>query len=209
MPGYKGVVEHCFGRLGGSCMDAVVCVQALGTTTGYLCIVGDVASSLLRRYLPTVFHRDYVYVEHVGAVQLRSAALLLVSAAVVFPLCLIPRMDSLRFVSLVSLAMIVAYALSVLFSGFFVVARPERRETWYETMIDPHSEVCGKLQVKKGATLNPPGDHVAWLPKNARMLSALPIMSFSFLCHQNAFPIYKELRDASAAKMTRISKWST
>ena len=39
-------------------------------------------------------------------------------------------------------------------------------------------------------------------------LKALPILSFAFLCHQNAFPIYNELRDASPAKMRTISRTS-
>ena len=50
----------------------------------------------------------------------------------------------------------------------------------------------------------PPGTEIYYF-RGENVLSAMPVLCFAFLCHQNMFPIYEDLEGASHKRMTAVS----
>ena len=116
---------------------------------------------------------------------------LLIVMVIIFPICLLRNMDALKFTSLVAIVCILMTALVLAVYGFSPALHSDVNASAAGTSADPNS--CG--QPRK-------------FPKGLQVLSALPVFSFAFLCHQNTFPIYEELKDASVARISIISALS-
>ncbi len=156
-----------------------VTLQQLGACIGYVVIIGDVLSPITS-LIGGVFKGQWL-------VQL------LVVMLIIFPICLLPNFDALKFTSFIAIACIVATALVLAVYGF----DPNLNTYNYSSSEHHHANnsenSCGELSA---------------VPRDATVLSSLPVFSFAFLCHQNTFPIYEELKDASVKRMTVISAYS-
>ena len=106
-------------------------------------------------------------------------------------------MDSLKHASLVSLACIVSTVLLLMGNGAWIIAHPEDRPSLFPGNMNITANISAPATFALEA-----------FPTDATFLSALPIMSFAFLCHQNTFPIYKELKQATVTKMSKVGHWS-
>jgi amino acid permease len=170
--------KRLYGRFGELVAEWAVTLQQLGACIGYVVIIGDIMSPItqLAETAAPVFKGEWL-------VQL------LIVMLIIFPLCLLRNMDSLKFTSLVALLCILAAALAVAVYGFDV---------------DLHSDPFNASEVPGGKDPKSCGElHAA--PRDLTVLSALPVFSFAFLCHQNTFPIYEELRDPTVRRMSTIS----
>lgn len=116
---------------------------------------------------------------------------LLVVMLVIFPICLLRNMDALKFTSLIAICCILATALTLAIYGFDVDLHSTVNASAEGGPSDPNS--CGKVRSA---------------PRDLTVLSSFPVFSFAFLCHQNTFPIYEELKDASVKRMGIISAMS-
>ena len=112
----------------------------------------------------------------------RSIVQVLTLVFVIFPLTLIRKFDTLKFTSFLALAFIMSFVILVIVYGLY---------GWIE---GPGGEIRE-------------GSMKMW-PSGVDMLTALPIMSFAYLCHQNTFPIYRELANPSPERMNRVSHFS-
>lgn len=106
----------------------------------------------------------------------------LIVAFLIFPLTLFRKFDSLKFTSFVAIACILAFVALVCIYGMYGIVNGAGGEV-------------------RSGTMN------IW-PRGVDMLAAFPIMSFAFLCHQNTFPIYREMQDPSPSRMNVVSHWS-
>ena len=109
---------------------------------------------------------------------------LLVVMLIIFPICLLRNMDALKFTSLIAIICILLTALVLAVYGFDNNLNGGRYD------VNVTDGECGTPHMFKA---------------NLSILSALPVFSFAFLCHQNTFPIYEELQDASIKRMSIIS----
>ena len=106
----------------------------------------------------------------------------LIVAFLIFPLTLFRKFDSLKFTSFVAIACILAFVALVCIYGMYGIVNGAGGEV-------------------RSGTMN------IW-PRGVDMLAAFPIMLFAFLCHQNTFPIYREMQDPSPSRMNVVSHWS-
>jgi amino acid permease len=230
-PRYPSMGRAALGRSGELLSSWVVTLQQIGACIAYVVIIGDVLHPI---------------VELTGWgswVCERWPLQLFLLVCVIFPLCLLPSMDNLKYVSVVSLLLIWGTVFAVVVNGGLVLGDPLRRDqligaemnaTNRTSGVCEHSHSGGSGSGSGGGGMAPApapaglfpqegflfqnhsnstagGDSTSMrmLPKGVgQILSALPILAFAFLCHQNSFPIYKELIDPNPARMSLVGHWS-
>ena len=226
-PRYPTLGRRTMGSFGEYLSSLVVTLQQCGACIGYMVIIGDVLQ-------PIAALSGWEWTCHRWILQLG----LLV--CVIFPLCLLPTMSSLKYVSFASLLLIISCVLGIVVNGFLVVSDPSlRQELLHPTSVgggghnvchtnttltllhhptyptshasSPSPSAGSNSSSPTPSSLSPtsvPG-HMRMLPLHwGDALSALPIISFAFLCHQNTFPIYKELKHATPSKMATVGHYS-
>jgi len=191
--GYPLLGLRSYGHRGKALASWSVTLQQIGACIGYIVIIGDVFSPILGDLLQSQLICD------------RWLLQISIVVLVIFPLCMLRTMDALKYTSLAALAFIIMFALVVFGNGIYVGVNPDEREVLYEALTSA-TQFC--KSAGKSEPIPPPGSEYRFFPSDVRFLRAIPIMSFAFLCHQNSFPIYKELKGRSVAKMESISKAS-
>ena len=213
---YPSMGRRTMGKWGESVSSWVVTIQQFGACTGYTVIIGDVLQ-------PIVALSGWEWTCERWPLQLGLLSV------VVFPLLLLPSMSSLKYVSFVSLLLIWSAVLAILVNGLMVVADPQRRDALIHPDTHHTTSVCHQLNstssmeeyyhhVNSHNNHTTPSssssssfttEHMQMFPHSfGDVLAALPIISFAFLCHQNTFPIYKELQQASPQKMAKVGHYS-
>eukprot|EP00947_MAST-08B_sp_MAST-8B-sp1_P002234 g2234.t1 len=175
-PRYPTLGYATYGRLGEQVAMWSVTLQQLGACIAYVVIVADLIQPITALAGADTVLADRWFVQ------------IIVVVVIIFPLCLLPSMDSLKYASLFSLGCIIATVLLVMGNGAWVAAHTEYRQDLVSVNVTSHASDF----------------ELRFFPADATMLSGLPIVSFAFLCHQNTFPIYKELRGANADRMGRV-----
>ena len=102
---------------------------------------------------------------------------LLVTVVIIFPLCLLRFIDSLKFSSTASVTLIIFFALVVCIDGLSR-ASPSSH---------PPDVNMGPADLKDA-------------------IVALSVISFGYVCHMNVFPVMSELKDFSYSRMAIVSK---
>eukprot|EP00939_MAST-03C_sp_MAST-3C-sp1_P005453 g5453.t1 len=113
---------------------------------------------------------------------IRSIMQIVTLVFVIFPLTLLRQFDSLKFTSFLAIAFIVSFVCVVLVYGAMAAAGYKGSEIR-----------SGSLKI--------------W-PDGVNILSSIPIMTFAYLCHQNTFPIYREMDSPSPKNMGTVSHFS-
>lgn len=116
----------------------------------------------------------------------RTFVIIIVVVLVIFPLCMLPTMKALSHTSLMSLVTILTFIAVLFSSAMYVITHSERREE----LEQPGEPIDGDFE---------------WWPDGIDIIKGIPIISFAFLCHQNSFPIYREMRGASVPKIAKVS----
>ncbi|KAL0922524.1 hypothetical protein M5K25_006514 [Dendrobium thyrsiflorum] len=162
---YSGVMAESFGRVGSVGLQICVALTNLGALIMYLIIIGDVLSG--NRSEGTV---------HVGVLQewfgedwwtVRSSAIAITVVAVMLPLVLLRRVDSLRFTSAVSIFVAVVFVF--ISSGMAVYAL-----------------FHGTIQTPR---LLPDFTHQSFF----ELFTAVPVIVVAFTFHFNVHPIRAEM----------------
>lgn len=138
---------------------------------------------------------------------------LLIVICIIFPLCLLKKMDSLRYTSLVAIALIAAYTLAIFFIGSYTAAHPELRDGFAfgfpnYTVIQSVCANAINTTASSASNCSGPGSSVVFFRGSPAFVNALPLISFSFLCHMNVFPIYGELKNKTVARMRKVTHGS-
>lgn len=193
---YPDLGQRLFGKPGEYACALSVILQQTGACIAYVVIIADTLVPILK----------------LGASS--SSSLLcdrwpwqiLIVATIIFPLCLLRHMESLKYTSFVALACILAFTLAVVGVGIHALAEPSWRMDRY---LEHHGKgavsVCSSRVSECAAA---PTDRVATFPASMDVLNALPIVCFAFLCHMNAFPIRNELKNPTLERIAVVSRSS-
>ena len=169
-PRYPTLGATTYGKCGELACALAITLQQLGACIAYVVIMADLATPILASVAGT----DSILAQ-------RWFLQVTMMSAIVFPLCLLPSLKSLRYASILSIGLILFTALTIMV--YAVISGINDRQ---------HDE-------SRSAALR-------LVPEGASFLSALPILSFAFLCHQQTFPIYKELQRPSPRRMNMVSR---
>ena len=215
-PRYPSLGRRTMGSIGESVSSWVVTLQQCGACIGYMVIIGDVLQPILSL-------SGWEFACHRWIIQLGLLVF------IIFPLCLLPTMSSLKHVSFVSLVLIWSTVVAVVVNGLLVVENPARRSELLHPVVSPTMENICNLTTTPVLPPHPHGANTTTTPSSSSssastvdvfgqmrmfpsgagdVLSALPIISFAFLCHQNSFPIYSELKSATPQKMATVGTYS-
>lgn len=190
---YPDLGRRLFGTRGEYACALSVILQQTGACIAYVVIIADTLVPILK----------------LGADS--PASLLcdrwpwqvLIVGTVIFPLCLLRQMESLKYTSFVALAFILSFTLAVVGVGAYALHDSSwRMDRYLEHHKNGTIGVCPN-RVKECAAV--PTNHIAAFPTSLNILNALPIICFAFLCHMNAFPIRNELKDPTLERMGRVS----
>jgi amino acid permease len=201
---YAALAKCTAGRRAELAAEWAVIVQQLGCAVAYIVIIADVLAPIAA----------------LGAADagspLCSRAMwqAAVALGIILPLCLLRRLDALRFTSLLALCAFVAFVGAVVVNGVRASLDPALRDAWTAgagvnstcssgssggsggSGSSGSSSSSSSSSSASGGGGAPPGSRVRWLPDSAGpLISSLPIVCFAFLCHMNVFPIYAELKE--------------
>ena len=203
-PRYPSLGKATMGRCGMLTSSWAVTFQQFGACVSYVIIIADVLFPVISRveisWLP-LCDRWFLQVFLV--------------VTVIFPLCLVTRISSLKYASMLSLGLIGITAMVVTGNGLYVVTNPQARNSLLNNTEDHAKSYC-QVQASKNTKLltfdDVPtltlGGAIDLFPRGPTFLTALPILAFSFLCHHNTFPIYRELERATVRRMSMVSRRS-
>ncbi|XBW35146.1 hypothetical protein QEN19_000709 [Hanseniaspora menglaensis] len=136
-------------------------LQCFGVCLSYLVLIGDIFHTLIPRF------ESYVYI--------------LLSTVIIVPLCFLPRLDNLKYSSMLGLAFICYISLFIIL----------------EIFIDSSLPIWNQNTVKYG---------INWLKISSakECLSSFSILVFAFTASMNILPIYNELQDRSVKNMRKV-----
>ncbi|XP_066312810.1 amino acid transporter AVT6C-like isoform X1 [Miscanthus floridulus] len=177
-PSYAALMDDAFGRAGAKLLNVFVAFNGFGTLTAYLIIIGDVMSGAASGgeahagVLQELFGRHW---------WTSWEVVLVAAAAILLPLVLRKRVDSLRFTSAISILLAVVFmlislgiALYALFKGTATMPR----------MLPDFSRLSSPFE----------------------LFTAVPVIVLAFTFHFNVHPIRAELSKTSDMKTAvRIS----
>lgn len=152
-----------------------VTLQQFGACIAYTVVIADLLQPVLKQ-------------SGLGFFEERWPMQIVIMSCIVFPLCLLPTLDSLKFVSTTSITLILAVVAITVANGIYVISSGDADEMRHKLEDELYKEKNGHYP---SANETHRSDKISIYPTGMDFLSALPIISFSFLCHQNAFPIYK------------------
>jgi len=173
---YADLGKKLFGRPGELLAMGSVTFQQFGACTVYIFIIADVIAPILQ-----LVNQPWACT--------RWTLQLAIVVAVIFPLCLLPNIDNLKYTSFIALALEVALIIALLVSGVRVIMDDSLRNTEFAPPPNVTNTVC-KAEASCEPVQRSLEGIALWPSSPLSFVSALPIITFAFLCHQNTFPIY-------------------
>ncbi|KAL8222683.1 UNVERIFIED_CONTAM: hypothetical protein K2H54_077938 [Gekko kuhli] len=197
---YEQLGMKAFGMAGKLAASGSITMQNIGAMSSYLYIV--------KYELPLVIKAFMNIDENTGQWYLNGDYLvLLVSLVLILPLSLLKNLGYLGYTSGFSLLCMVFFLIVVICKKFQI-------------------DICGVDYNMVNQTLNATLEHHSvgvhgtspnitddkCTPKyfifNSQTVYAVPILTFSFVCHPAILPIYEELKDRSRRRMMKVSNVS-
>ena len=126
-----------------------------GAVTAYVIILGDMIVPLAK----LVFPDDSIMTS-------REVLTLILATGAMLPLALLRRINSLRYASLLSLAMVITFVVVVLVDS---------------ATKSSNSHISGRHE------------DIAWFRLSSDLFKGVPLITFAFACHTNLFPVLKEM----------------
>lgn len=178
---YPAIGRVTCGRAGTVAAQWSVVLQQIGACTAYVVIVADVLQPVLLQFACGGTMKS----AWCGAVPMQ----VIVVVCIIFPLCLLKTMKALVYASVASMGCIFCLIGYVTFLGIFTIADPSKRSIF---LTPDNLKTVGEVTWFKSVSA-------------VELLSCFPIIAFAFLCHQNVFPIYRELHQPSPKRMTKVT----
>ncbi|GMI11177.1 hypothetical protein TrLO_g15530 [Triparma laevis f. longispina] len=167
---YEEITVMVFGRKMGVLVETSIIVFCFGTCVAYIVAVGDI----LQQGIIETINYDAWFMN-------REFFMVVFTAAVMFPLSLFERINSLRYSSLFGICSI-----------FFLVFSASYHSI-HGLIADGYDQSWGL------------GDIIYGVGDFKSVVKACPIIMFAFTCQVNVFSIYEELERSSAKRMSRVS----
>jgi len=159
---YGEMGVKAFGTYGRIYSEGCIILFQLGAQVSYLVIIGELLTPVLLKWGLPVFDQQQRYIS------------LIVAAVIIFPLCSLRRMDTLRFTSFIALFFIFCLGVGVLV-------------------------VSSKKLHDKGIS-----DEFKWVGTFPGVFRSLPILNFAFTFHPSIPPVWSELHDKNTRNINWI-----
>lgn len=167
--GYEAMGMRCFGSLMSYLIETCILVFCFGCAVAYIIAVGDILEQTVLLILP--MHNLIT----------RQSLMVLFWATIMFPLSLLQRMNSLRYISFIGTTSIFILIFAVVFHSIQYLKQ------------DHQSNEIDSFHIK------------LWPDSLQDLLRAFPIMMFAFGCQINVFAIYSELSTPSPSQMSTVT----
>ncbi|KAM5581092.1 amino acid transporter AVT6A-like [Rosa sericea] len=168
---YGDVMAHAYGRIGKIVLQITIVIYSTGTLIVYMIIIEDVLSG------STSLHG----VHHTGILEGwfgehwwtgRAFVLVAVTVIIFFPLMFFERIDSARYISLISIGLALVFLFVVVgVTVYKLVDGSIERPKWFPNVTDSTSFF--------------------------KIFTAVPVIVFAYICHYNVHTIQNELGDSS------------
>lgn len=146
--------------------DAIIAIKCFGVTVTYLILIGDVMPQVVRMIKSDLPDKSFLVSRHFWVT---------IFMAIITPFMFLRRLDSLRYISIVSLFSII-YLTIIVIKHFF------QTNVW-------NSDV--EVHILKGGGIS-------------AILSSISVFIFAFNCHENMFTIVNEIRDNSRKNIVKV-----
>ncbi|XP_028910460.1 sodium-coupled neutral amino acid transporter 2 [Ornithorhynchus anatinus] len=198
---YEQLGQKAFGMAGKLAASGSITMQNIGAMSSYLFIV--------KYELPLVIQALMSIEENKGEWYLNGDYLvLLVSLLLILPLSLLRNLGYLGYTSGFSLLCMVFFLIVVICKKF-QISCPFETEMVNETVNNTFMHLAEsqtsalEVNVTEEDTCKP-----HYFIFNSQTVYAVPILTFSFVCHPAILPIYEELKGRSRRRMMNVSKIS-
>ncbi|KAK9924814.1 hypothetical protein M0R45_033163 [Rubus argutus] len=168
---YGDVMAHAFGKVGKVVLQITIVVYNTGSLIVYMIIVEDVLSGSTSS---NGIHHTGILEGWFGEHWWTGRAFVLVAVTVIIfcPLMFFERIDSARYISLVSVGLALVFLLVVVgITVYKLVDGSIEMPKWFPNVIDSASFF--------------------------KLFTAVPVIVFSYICHYNVHAIQNELGDSS------------
>ncbi|KAM9671793.1 sodium-coupled neutral amino acid symporter 2 isoform 1-T2 [Trichechus inunguis] len=197
---YEQLGHKAFGLVGKLAASGSVTVQNIGAMSSYLFIV--------KYELPLVIQALMNLEDTTGLWYLNGDYLvLLVSLVLILPLSLLRNLGYLGYTSGLSLLCMVFFLIVVICKKFEIPCPMEIalliNETINSTLTQPTFAPDVTFNMTEDDSCRP-----HYFIFNSQTVYAVPILTFSFVCHPAVLPIYEELKDRSRRRMMNVSRIS-
>uniref|UniRef100_A0A8C8RL65 Sodium-coupled neutral amino acid symporter 2 n=1 Tax=Pelusios castaneus TaxID=367368 RepID=A0A8C8RL65_9SAUR len=200
---YEQLGMKAFGLAGKFAASGSITMQNIGAMSSYLFIV--------KYELPLVIKAFLNIEENTGAWYLNGDYLvLLVSLVLILPLSLLKNLGYLGYTSGLSLMCMVFFLIVVICKKFQIPCHVDEYDMVNTTLNDTLAHLANAVLLH-GTEQNMTRDDMC-KPKyfvfNSQTVYAVPILTFSFVCHPAILPIYEELKGRSRRRMMNVSNVS-
>ncbi|KAG8510111.1 Sodium-coupled neutral amino acid transporter 2 [Galemys pyrenaicus] len=198
-----GMLGHkAFGMVGKLAASGSITMQNIGAMSSYLFIV--------KYELPLVIQALMNIEDTTGLWYLNGDYLvLLVSLVLILPLSLLRNLGYLGYTSGLSLLCMMFFLIVVICKKFQIPCPMEVALIVNETV---NSTLTHPTMFTSGMALTNTTGEDSCRPRyfifNSQTVYAVPILTFSFVCHPAILPIYEELKGRSRRRMMNVSKIS-
>ncbi|XP_029423310.1 sodium-coupled neutral amino acid transporter 2 isoform X2 [Nannospalax galili] len=194
---YEQLGHKAFGLFGKLAASGSITIQNIGAMSSYLFIV--------KYELPLVIQALMNIEDKNGVWYLNGDYLvLLVSLVLILPLSLLRNLGYLGYTSGLSLLCMVFFLIVVICKKFQIPCPTEDGSILNETM---NSTLALAPYLASNVT-NAGSCQPRYFIFNSQTVYAVPILTFSFVCHPAVLPIYEELKGRSRRRMMSVSKIS-
>ncbi|XP_020036059.1 sodium-coupled neutral amino acid symporter 2 isoform X2 [Castor canadensis] len=198
---YEQLGYKAFGLVGKLAASGSITMQNIGAMSSYLFIV--------KYELPLVIKALMNIEDTTGLWYLNGDYLvLLVSLVLILPLSLLRNLGYLGYTSGLSLLCMMFFLIVVICKKFQIPCPVELALVINETMNSTLTQPAGfavelNLNISEIESCKP-----RYFIFNSQTVYAVPILTFSFVCHPAVLPIYEELKGRSRRRMMDVSRIS-
>ena len=192
---YEMLTVQLYGSNMGIAVEVSIIIFCFGTCIAYIIAVGDILEQAIldvfRSSLPSYITRESLMV--------------LFWVAVMFPLSLFEKINSLRFASMFGVASIFFLSFATTFHSFRDLANDGWDHSWglSDVRLGPKVSTC--IMAVAVALACPNIIQLTLSPQDPLdLIKAMPVIMFAFTCQVNVFSIYEELNNKSVKKMQRV-----
>ncbi|XP_042533684.1 sodium-coupled neutral amino acid transporter 2 [Dipodomys spectabilis] len=198
---YEQLGHKAFGIVGKLAASGSITMQNIGAMSSYLFIVKSELPLVIKALMNDGESNGEWYLEG-------DYLVLLVSLVLILPLSLLRNLGYLGYTSGLSLLCMMFFLIVVICKKFQIPCPLEfaliLNETMNNTLTHPTAFASELgLNVTGADTCKP-----RYFIFNSQTVYAVPILTFSFVCHPAVLPIYEELKGRSRRRMMNVSKIS-
>ncbi|XP_055482904.1 sodium-coupled neutral amino acid symporter 2 isoform X2 [Psammomys obesus] len=197
---YEQLGHKAFGLAGKLAASGSITMQNIGAMSSYLFIV--------KYELPLVIKALMNIGDSNGLWYLNGDYLvLLVSLVLILPLSLLRNLGYLGYTSGLSLLCMMFFLIVVICKKFQIPCPVEAALMINETVNGTFTQAAWS-SLASNTTMTDDSCRPQYFIFNSQTVYAVPILTFSFVCHPAVLPIYEELKGRSRRRMMNVSKIS-